>query len=338
MNPLTSVRTSCFNVVNSQSLCHVAITQDAISTYAKELTSQFRAADAVAEPNVFSSLVDGGAVEWDSGGIHYCADVSSRGPKTVQFIFVMDAMNFCFWPSEGFEYDTLAVSLKNVLESDPNALDADKLASVTSETVHSWFPKKCPIPNLSERVDRLQELGSVLDKEFGGLAANLVAAAKGSAVSLVRLILMYFPGFRDTVVHEGRLIHFYKRAQILVADIWGAYGRPKDHNHPYCFNDMKELTMFADYRVPQILRHVGILKYSDRLAAMIDSFTEIPFGSPEETEIRACTVVAVEMLQKELSAQGLFLLSVELDWLLWQRGEDMKDDIAPHHRTLTIYY
>jgi hypothetical protein len=43
----------------------------------------------------------------------------------------MDALNFCFWPSPGFEYDTLAMSLKAVLEADETALNADKLATIT---------------------------------------------------------------------------------------------------------------------------------------------------------------------------------------------------------------
>lgn len=33
-----------------------------------------------------------------------------------------------------------------------------------------------------------------LNSEFGGLAANLVAAAEHSAVKLVKLVLMHFPG------------------------------------------------------------------------------------------------------------------------------------------------
>jgi len=33
--------------------------------------------------------------------------------------------------------------------------------------------------------------------------------------------------------------------------------------------------MFADYRVPQILRELGILDYSDQLAEIIDSETEL---------------------------------------------------------------
>lgn len=91
-------------------------------------------------------------------------------------------------------------------------------------------------------------------------------------------------------------------------------------------------------RVPQILRHVEVLEYSATLAATVDEFVEIPFGSREETEIRACTVIAVQLLQAELEKLGKPLLVIELDWLLWQIGERTKEQIMPHHRTLTIYY
>jgi hypothetical protein len=146
-------------------------------------------------------------------------------------------------------------------------------------------------------------------------------------------------GFRDTSVYKGRLIHFYKRAQIFVADVWGAYGRQKDASHPYFFHDIHELTMFADYRIPQILRHVGILRYSPSLAERVDRHEVIPFGCPEELEIRACTVIAVEKLREKIRQEtGNNLTSVEIDWLLWNWGEQVKDEIKPHHRTLTIYY
>ena len=36
--------------------------------------------------------------------------------------------------------------------------------------------------------------------------------------------------------------------------------------------------------------------------------------------------------------RGITLLAVEVDWLLWNWGEVVKDEIAPHHRTLTIFY
>lgn len=35
-------------------------------------------------------------VEWDYEGIHYF----DNGPLTVQYLFVLDALNFCFWPGK----------------------------------------------------------------------------------------------------------------------------------------------------------------------------------------------------------------------------------------------
>lgn len=80
------------------------------------------------------------------------------------------------------------------------------------------------------------------------------------------------------------------------------------------------------------------MEYDAALAEIVDSKTEIQFGSDMEIEIRAATVVAVERLHARLSEMGVRLLVVELDWLLWQKGENLKDTIKPHHRTRTIYY
>jgi hypothetical protein len=102
---------------------------------------------------------------------------------------------------------------------------------------------------------------------------------------------------------------------------------------------MQALTMFADYRVPQILRHLGVFVYTEKLAVDVDARKEIPCGSEEEIEIRACTIIAVEMLHRALLRLGVEdVIEIEIDWLLWQQGEKIKDDIAPHHRTKTIYY
>lgn len=169
--------------------------------------------------------------------------------------------------------------------------------------------------------------------------------ANNSAVKLVSLITGNFPGFRDTTVYKGRLIHFYKRAQIFVADIWGAYGRrhltstTTTTTSPFVFHDIAELTMFADYRVPQILEHVGVLQYSTKLQTALDNREVIPFGHAWENEIRAATVIAVEKIRDALQTKkGVSLLPIEIDWLLWNLGENMKDTIRAHHRTLTIYY
>ena len=53
-------------------------------------------------------------VAWDALGWHYCLDVRETGARTCQYIFVLDSLNFCFWPVKGLQYEHLAKSLKNV--------------------------------------------------------------------------------------------------------------------------------------------------------------------------------------------------------------------------------
>ena len=48
--------------------------------------------------------------------------------------------------------------------------------------------------------------------------------------------------------------------------------------------------MFPDYRVPQILRSLGILEYSEELSKTVDSKNEITKGSWKEVQIRSQTV------------------------------------------------
>lgn len=80
----------------------------------------------------------------------------------------------------------------------------------------------------------------------------------------------------------------------------------------------------------------------------IQAKQELAPGSAQEVEIRAATVVAVERLKAELqrlAAQpglarppGDQLLSIHLDWWLWEQGEAARHVHPPHHRTLTVYY
>lgn len=69
-------------------------------------------------------------VDWDAEGWHYCLDAPS-GPLTCQYIFVLDCLNFCFWPTSELEYEHLAKNLKNTLERDPTAFSANSLANIT---------------------------------------------------------------------------------------------------------------------------------------------------------------------------------------------------------------
>lgn len=212
----------------------------------------------------------------------------------------------------------------------------------------------CVIPNSEERVRLLIEMSQTLLTFHQGSATSFISKANQSSDRLVQLILQSFPGFRDATIAPkgGRWVAFYKRAQILVADLWAALGdedvKRLKYGSDLCnFYDMDKITTFADYRVPQLLRHLNILKYSPRLAAIVDNGVEICPFSMDEIYIRAATVVAVDDLVTQVkfnieskSDLEKRINAVKMDWYLWNIGEklDRKGSLGKHHLVRTIFY
>jgi hypothetical protein len=338
----------------------VRSTCEAVCAQAKHVSIDTGAKlDAAANQLVDTLEANQSPPAWDEYGWHYCADARENGPLTCAYVFVLDSLNFCFWPSPGLEYEQMAVGLRDVLVNDPDAFLPSRLMAVNADTLKTWLPSGNPAwvwPQIEERVERIQDLGRVLnrfvdttaDPSGRCAAASFVAQAHGSAAELTRLVVDSLVGFRDTAIYAGRVVHLYKRAQILVADLWAAYGCRTEG--PYGFRDIAALTTFADYRVPQLLRNMGVMTYDTALSAKVDAREEIAPGSEEEVEVRAATVVAVERLRRRVTELGkergvvaaTGVTAVHVDWFLWQQGEAMvmdgRLDDCPHHRTLTVYY
>lgn len=148
MNAVESVRSTCSYVMEHAT--SVRVVETAIASMIHD-SSKFPA-------DVNDAL---SKVQWDSCGWHYNKDASDGGDMTAQYILVLDALNFCFWPCSGLEYEHLAVGLKNALELDPTAFSAEKLTQVTEETLRMWIPG-WNIPSIEERVHRVREVGTVL--------------------------------------------------------------------------------------------------------------------------------------------------------------------------------
>nr|GMC67955.1 UPF0553 protein-like [Ipomoea batatas] len=235
-------------------------------------------------------------VEWNFEGIHYFDD----GPLTVQYLLVLDALNFCFWPDKDLSYDHLASGLKEALENDKSAFDAERLQKYTGPQLRKMLKWTKPLPLEDERVRLLHEVGLELERSFDGKASKLVESCGKSATRLVEIITSHFPGFRDHTVYKGRQTFLYKRAQIFVADLWGAF---KGQGYGE-FSDISSVTIFADYIVPAVLRKLGVLKYSSSLANIIETNSEIGSGSEEEVELRACSVYAVEKMRELISKKS----------------------------------
>jgi len=269
------------------------------------------------------------------------------GHKTVAYHLALDSINFCFWPKPGADkweiqyksetlsgYYALAASLKKAIESGIPITSAHYLAELPVGKLRQILGGNGELQRMEARAHILNELGAFLITKYNGEANRLVESAENSARNMIGLLVENLPSFRDEAEYYNKTIYFYKRAQIFVADLYGAF----DGNAWGNFKDIAKLTAFADYKLPQVLRHVGILQYSPSMEHKVDHGIFLEAGSPEEIEIRANTIWAVELIRQELRRLGEDLRAFEIDWILWNLGQKIQFKAKPYHRTVTIYY
>jgi hypothetical protein len=266
--------------------------------------------------------------------------------RTVNWLLLLDALNFCFWaqrdqPRWSIDYhgETLngywaeAAALTRAVEEGLPLWDAEYLSNISSETVAHIFRGEQQIPLFEQRVANAREAGRVLLEHFDGQFSHAIEQTGGSAPALVLLLAERFSSFHDVACYRTQEVRFLKRAQICVADLHGAF---KGQNWG-AFTGLEYLTAFADYKLPQILRHYRVIEYQTSLAERVDKQELIAPGSEEEIEIRAATVWACELLRRAMLKQGRSTTASEIDQRLWFLSQNLKE-ARPYHRTRTIYY
>lgn len=282
--------------------------------------------------------------------------------RTAGWVLALDALNFCFWSEDadpdnrwrvkygGQVYDgywALVAALRRAVDEGVPLWDPLTLANLTAAGVaHILRPSEegsPAIPLFEVRLRNLNEMGrGLLDfVNVRGAASSgihpvetFLACANRSAATLVEQAAAWFPSFNDVAIYRGNEVRFYKRGQILAADLHAAFGG----EGLGAFDDLPALTAFADYKVPQVLRRLGIITYAAGLARRIDTRTLIPAGSEAEIEIRAATIWSCELLRQEVAESGAPMTATEIDWALWQAGQTVDAKDRPYHRTLTGFY
>jgi hypothetical protein len=280
--------------------------------------------------------------------------------RTAGWVLALDVLNFCFWTQSsdpedrwkvaygGEVYDgywALVAALRRAVDEGMQLWDPATLANLTMEAVaHMLRPIDAltpAIPLFEQRVQNLNELGRGLMAFVEVRSGDgvhpvevFLACANRSASTLVEQVVEWLPSYNDVAIYRGNEVRFYKRAQILAADLHGTFGG----EGLGAFDDLHVLTAFADYKVPQVLRRLGVLVYDDDLARRIDARELIPAGSEPEIEIRAATIWACELLRKSLAESGVSMTAMQIDWALWQAGQRASADDRPYHRTLTVFY
>lgn len=318
-NLFDQVRNSCRAVAEQAS--HVRIDFDRIDAYAASLPLE-----ETAKPELDPAC-------------HYLG----HGEDTVGFILTLDAINF----GSGYfphlkkvpgrsGYFTVATRLFNHYHN-RGPLSPEDLVRLTADDCLAVFvqdPANAPVLKLMAHfATALNDLGQYVLERYQGRWVDMVESAGGSAEQLARM-LIHMPYFNDVASYRGMPVAFFKRAQITAADLSVAFSGKGVGR----FDDLEQVTIFADNLVPHVLKTDGILIYDEGLSARIDRGELIPAGSEEEIEIRACAVDAVERIKSACRRTGRPITSMGLDYLLWNRGRQPYYKSFPRHRTRTVFY
>ena len=85
-------------------------------------------------------------------------------------------------------------------------------------------------------------------QKFSGSLEAMIRSANSDAWSLVEAVAGNFSSYRDVTSYNGQAVSLLKRAQLFVSDLSHVLGGRSFG----ALSGIEKLTMFADYRVPQV--------------------------------------------------------------------------------------
>ena len=190
-----------------------------------------------------------------------------------------------------------------------------------------------------ERAKNLKLFGYLINSAFDNSITKLMETAEGKLFTLngsglVNLLSNNTPAYGDSNSFRNKTAFFDKRVQLAAGMLIGAGLFPNDQ--------VNQLTVFADYNLPNELRHQGVIEYSKNLATRVDDNKMIKAGSREELEIRASTVHAADRIIKRVNElRDDPINALHLDAQLFFDGRGRKKEGTekfPHHLTQTTAY
>ena len=268
--------------------------------------------------------------------IHWSEDINLdlNEKEWILLVFIIESMNFCFWkkPKWKITYNNELISGSNALfysvikkvEEDKNFLNIEYLDNISFDEFKNIFKGEEECPLIENRFNNFKEtITYIKNHDFYNELFNIK-----TDIELRSYIVDNFSHFKDESIYKGKVIHFYKRATLLVNDLYRISNTIKNN-----IGNVDNLTGCADYAIPRIFRDYGLLVYNEELAKLIDSEELIAHDSEMEIEIRANMLYLIELIKNKLNG----INSIELDSIIWNMGHRIPKKSNSHH-TITIYY
>ena len=290
----------------------------------------------------FVRIEEGGIAEY-AAGLEPAATTPEWGqtrmehPKTpvdpeaaAAFAICMNAINFGsgWWPTirkrPGHSgYGTMAAGVRDRFAAHGPWV-AEELAAIQAPAIADVVGQDPGHPLMSDFAAALRDVGAHLFAEFEGRYLGVVEEA--DTIPGLAARLAGWESFADVSAYEGREVPFYKRAQLAAADL--------ERAGVATLPGSERLTAFADNLVPHVLRVDGVLDLDPELTAAIESGQLLVHDSPQEVELRAASVHAVELLV----AAGGGPSPAEIDSALWNRGSAPRYKSLPRPRSRNTAY
>lgn len=251
----------------------------------------------------------------------------------VNFLLVYHSIGFSYWGSPKWTIETesgeldgayaMMYVLINQMKNDTN------LHNITKDELKKMLKGNVEIPLFEQRYSNLSSIGKAVNSNMNGDFYNYIKGITNDS-ELFDLIISNFDVFDDVSNYNGKPVYFYKLAQLLVSDILHIRELKEKITVDYT-----NLVGCADYKIPQVLRSLGILEYSQELSSIIDSKTEMQKDSSYEVEIRASMLIAIDIINSKLNDKTCPII---INDFIWLKGQDKTREIRPYHLTRTRFY
>ena len=254
--------------------------------------------------------------------------------KIVNFLLIFESIDFSFWGNPKWTIDlngdskdgsdALLYLMINYVKNN-NSTD---FSNITFDEFRNIFLGNVDIPLLEQRYNNVKNVSNIVNEKMNG---NFYDSIKHLTVDkdLFDYIINNFDCFTDERKYNGHKIYFYKLAQLLTSDI--LHLREKLEN---IYVDYSNLIGCADYKIPQTLRALGIIEYSEDLAKTIDGNEEIDVSSKYEVEIRASQIVVINYIKSKIKNVN----SIDINDYLFLYSKNVKNIVKPYHLCRNVNY
>lgn len=248
--------------------------------------------------------------------------------KLINFMLLYDSINYSFWGNPKWNIDTkdgnkdgsdalLYVMLNYVKES--NNLDFTKVSFLEFKNM---LKGNGEIPYIKERYKKLVKVSNIVNLKMHGNFYKYIYNIKNDS-ELFNVIIKNFPVFKDERKYDGKKVYFYKLAQLLTSDILHLRKLLENVGVNY-----SHLVGCADYKIPQVMRALGIIEYSNELSNLVDNGKEITYSSKYEVEIRASVIVIINYIKDKLKKEN----SIDINDYFFILSKELKDNVRPYHK------